>query len=197
MKLNKTIKTLKELGAKVVKQGKSNLANSKPYSKKTKKNTLYNDFSYNVSNTDESISLEWNFGGAEDYWEFVDQGVRGSGKSKGGTTKSGKKAKRGGTGTIRAKNSPFAYTNKMPPRGVIDKWIVGKPLMSARDKKGRFITRKTMAYLIQRSIFQKGLYRTLFFTKPYKQETKKYEPLIEESFAEDLMNDLQNNFNTQ
>jgi len=193
MEFKNTIQSLQKLGGSIIKEGRGILKSKK---KQTKKNSLYNDFDYKIINNTKGVSLEWEFGGAEDYWEFVDQGVRGSGKAKGGTTKSGKQAKRGGTGLARARKSPFKYTNKMPPRGVIDRWIVGKPLRSARDKKGKFIPRKTMAYLIQRSIFQKGLYRTLFFTKPYEKESKKYDPLIVESLADDLMNDIKTNLNT-
>ncbi len=197
MKLTNTLNTLKELGERVTNQGKRNLVNSKPYPKTTKANTLYNDFNYQISSTDNSASVKWVFGGAEDYWEYVDEGVEGAGfdklknKSKrSSTTKSGEKSKRGATGTIRGKGSPFKFTNKMPPRNVIDKWIVRKPLKQARDKSGRFIERKAMAFLIQRSIFQKGLYRTLFFSKPYKEQTKKFNPLITEAFANDIMDEL-------
>ena len=189
--MSKLIQVLQDLGKTVVSKAQRNLVTAKPYSKKTSSNTLYDGMQYNVKGGTKGVELEWNFGGAEDYWEFVDQGVRGSGKSVGGTTKSGKQAKSGGKGTIRALQSPFKFTNKMPPRRFIDKWIVSKPLKSARNSKGQFITRKSMAFLIQRSIFRKGLYRTLFFTKPYEEEVKKFMPKIMEAYADDLEVQLQ------
>lgn len=194
--MSKLIQVLQDLGKTVVTQSKRNLATAKPYSKKTSRNTLYDGIEYNVKGGSNTTELEWSFGGAEDYWEFVDQGVRGSGKSSGGTTKSGKQAKSGGKGTIRALQSPFKFTNKMPPRKVIDKWIVSKPLKSARNSKGQFIPRKSMAFLIQRSIFRKGLYRTLFFTNPYEKEVKAFMPKIVEAYADDLLNELDKNLNT-
>ena len=189
--MSKLIQVLQDLGKTVVSKAQRNLVTAKPYSKKTSSNTLYDGMQYTVKGGTKGVELEWSFGGAEDYWEFVDQGVRGSGKSVGGTTKSGKQAKSGGKGTIRALQSPFKFTNKMPPRRFIDKWIVSKPLKSARNSKGQFITRKSMAFLIQRSIFRKGLYRTLFFTKPYEEEVKKFMPKIMEAYADDLELQLQ------
>ena len=93
---------------------------------------------------------------------------------------------------MRGVGSPFRYTNKMPPRGAIDRWIVRKPLTSARDKQGRFIKRKTMAFFIQRSIFQRGLERTQFFTKPYNEQIKKNADKINQAFADDLLNNFKN-----
>ena len=78
----------------------------------------------------------------------------------------------------------------MPPRGVIDRWIVSKPLKAARDKKGRFVTRKSLAYLIQRAIYQRGLERTQFFTRPFTTQLKKQEKKILEAFANDLETEL-------
>lgn len=194
--MSKLIQVLQDLGKTVVDKSRRNLVTAKPYSKKTSRNTLYDGIQYNVKGGSKTTELEWSFGGAEDYWEFVDQGVRGSGKSVGGTTKSGKQAKRGGTGTLRALKSPFSFKDKMPPRRFIDKWIVSKPLKAARNSKGQFITRKSLAFLIQRSIFRKGLYRTLFFTKPYEQEVKKFTPKIVEAYADDLLNEIEKNLNT-
>jgi len=195
--MSKLIQVLQDLGKTVVDKSRRNLVTAKPYSKKTSRNTLYDGIQYNVKGGQDGVELEWSFGGAEDYWQFVDQGVRGSGKSVGGTTKSGKQAKRGGTGTLRAKNSPFAFTNKMPPRRFIDKWIVSKPLKQARNSKGQFITRKSMAYLIQRSIFRKGLYRTLFFTKPYEQDVNAFMPKIVDAYAGDLLDSLEKLLNPE
>ena len=79
----------------------------------------------------------------------------------------------------------------MPPRRFIDKWIVSKPLKAARDKSGRFIARKSLAFLIQRSIFQRGLERTQFFSKPFTQQLKKQTDAIVKAFGEDLEKQLE------
>lgn len=196
MKFPKTTELLNTIGQQVISTARKNLKSAKPYPKTTSRNTLYKDMNYNVSADPASgFFIEFTFGNADDYWKFVDEGVRGSGKAKGGTTKKGKKAKRGGTGTLRAKGSPFRFKNKMPPRKVIDKWVVRKPLKSARDKDGRFIPRKSMVYLIQRSIFQKGLYRTRFFSKPYDQAINDQQPMILDAYLEDMMDNLEQDLN--
>ena len=74
----------------------------------------------------------------------------------------------------------------MPPRRFIDKWIVSKPLKAGRDERGRFVSRKSLAFLIQRSIFQRGLERTQFFSKPFTQQLDKQTETITNAFADDL-----------
>lgn len=76
---------------------------------------------------------------------------------------------RGVSGTERKYNTPFAYTTKMPPSRVFDKWAIKKGLDGVRDKEGKFIKRKSMSFLIARSIFKKGIKPSLFFTKPFEK----------------------------
>ena len=170
MEFKNTIQSLQKFGTNVVKEGRGILKRKK---KTTSGNTLYNDFDYLVTTSKDSITLEFEFGGAEDYWQFVDEGVRGAGGFK-------------GSGRARGQGSPFKYSAKMPPRRFIDKWIVSKPLKEARDKAGRFIPRKSMAFLIQRSIFQRGLERTQFFSRPFTQQLDKQTETITKAFADDL-----------
>lgn len=170
MQFTNTIQAMQKLGADVVKEGRAILKKKK---KTTSQNTLYNDFDYLVTAQKESVILEFEFGDADDYWVFVDEGVKGAGGFK-------------GSGKMRGQGSPFKYSNKMPPRGAIDRWIVGKPLKSAR-KNGKFIPRKSLAFLIQRSIFQRGLQRTQFFSKPFTEELEKQTNNITEALTSDIM----------
>ena len=174
MELKNTIQAMQKLGGNVVKEGRGILKKKK---KTTSPNTLFNDFDYLVTAKKDSVTLEFEFGGAEDYWQFVDEGVRGAGGYK-------------GKGKMRGQGSPFKFSNKMPPRGVIDRWIVSKPLKAAR-KDGKFIKRKSLAFLIQRAIYQRGLTRTQFFSKPFTTELKKQTDAIVEAFGEDLEKQLQ------
>ena len=174
MEFTNTIQAMQKLGGDVVKEGKSILKRKK---KTTSRNTLYNDYDYLVTASDSSVTLEFEFGGAEDYWAFVDEGVRGAGGFK-------------GSGKMRGQGSPFKYSSKMPPRRFIDRWIVSKPLKEARDKSGRFIKRKSLAFLIQRAIYQRGLERTQFFSKPFTQQLNKQAEKITESFADDLLSQI-------
>jgi len=174
MEFRNTIQAMQKLGSKVVKEGRSILKKKK---KTTSQNTLYNDYDYLVTASKNSVTLEFEFGGAEDYWAFVDEGVRGAGGYK-------------GKGKMRGQGSPFKFSNKMPPRGVIDRWIVSKPLKAAR-KDGKFIKRKSLAFLIQRAIYQRGLTRTQFFSKPFTQQLKKQTDAIVKAFGEDLEKQLE------
>ena len=174
MEFKNTIQAMQKLGGKVVKEGRGILKKKK---KTTSPNTLFNDFDYLVTAKKDSVTLEFEFGGAEYYWQFVDECVRGACGYK-------------GKGKMRGEGSPFKFSNKMPPRGVIDRWIVSKPLKAAR-KDGKFIKRKSLAFLIQRAIYQRGLTRTQFFSKPFTTELKKQTDAIVEAFGEDLEKQLE------
>ncbi len=169
MEFKNTIQALQKLGNNVVKEGKGILKKKK---KTTSGNTLFNDFDYLVTKQQDSVTLEFEFGGAEDYWQFVDEGVRGAGGFK-------------GSGRARGQGSPFKFSSKMPPRQPLMQWIKNKPL-KGRDKKGRFIKRESFAFLIQRSIFQRGLERTQFFSKPFTEQLNKQTNNITEAFADDV-----------
>ena len=160
---------MQKLGGDVVSEGRSILKKKK---KQTRQNTLYNDYDYLVTASKDSVTLEFEFGGAEDYWAFVDEGVRGAGGYK-------------GSGKMRGQGSPFKFSTKMPPRQPLIDWIRNKPI-KGRDKKGRFITNKSLGFLIQRAIYQRGLTRTQFFSKPFTDELKKQIDKITEAFGDDL-----------
>jgi hypothetical protein len=78
---------------------------------------------------------------------------------------------KGVSGTKVKYNTPFSYTNKMPPPKAFDKWIVKKGI-APRKKDGKFTTRKGLQFAIARSIFEKGIKPSLFFTKPFEAAFK-------------------------
>ena len=138
MEFKNTIQSLQKLGNDVVKEGRNILKQKK----KNATGTLSRDFDYLVTNQKDSVTLEFEFGRAEDYWQFVDEGVRGAG----GYEANARPKKRG-------QGSPFKYSSKMPPRQPLIKWIKSKSL-KVRYAKAKFITNNSLAFLIQRSIFQ-------------------------------------------
>ena len=103
----------------------------------------------------------------EDYGFYQDRGVKGK---KGGKSLDG-----------------YKYTNKMPPPKAFDKWTVRKGI-APRDKEGRFIKRKSLNFLIARSIFNKGIKPTLFFTKPFEKYYKRLPKELTEKYALDMVN---------
>jgi hypothetical protein len=87
----------------------------------------------------------------EDYGTFQDKGV--NGKRSVYTT-------------------AYKFGTKMPPPKALDKWIVRKGL-APKDKQGRFISRKSLQFLIARSIYFNGIKPSLFFTKPFEAAFKR------------------------
>jgi len=136
-------KTLDRFKNHVISVAKRNLTNSKKNSSKK----LYNSIKGDVKAMPNSISIQFTM---EDYGIFQDAGV------------SGKKKKY---------NTPYSYKSKMPPAKAFDKWIVRKGL-APRDKSGKFITRKSLGFLIARSVFRNGIKPSLFFTKPFEAAYK-------------------------
>mgnify|MGYP003123303061 FL=1 len=111
-------------------------------------------------------SIQVSFEMAE-YGFYQDRGVKGK---KGGKSLDG-----------------YQYTNKMPPPKAFDKWTVRKGI-APRDKEGRFIKRKSLNFLIARSIFNKGIKPTLFFTKPFEKYYKRLPKELTEKYALDMVN---------
>jgi hypothetical protein len=101
----------------------------------------------------------------EDYATFVDKGV---------------------SGTETKYDTPYSYTDKMPPPSSLDKWTVRKGI-APRDDKGRFMPRKTLQFLIARSIFKNGIKPSLFYTKPYHKYLKSISKRLEKQYRVDVM----------
>tara|TARA_R110002073_G_scaffold116064_3_gene254312 strand:+ start:3675 stop:4184 length:510 start_codon:yes stop_codon:yes gene_type:complete len=130
---------------------------------------LVADMKKNAGNSDLSKSIRAEYEDSQafvlmnDYGEFVDKGVTGKNasdfKGKRKTVHKSKANFRFGTG--RYKGSGKEWEKK------IDKWMY-KNGIQGRDKKGRFIKRKTTNFLIRRSIFQHGIKGTLFASKAFK-----------------------------
>ncbi|QDP50504.1 MAG: hypothetical protein Unbinned92contig1002_1 [Prokaryotic dsDNA virus sp.] len=83
---------------------------------------------------------------------------------------------KGVSGTKRRVNSPYSFKSKggkqglkgMPPPSKFDQWTVRRGI-APRDKKGRFLPRKSVDFAIARSVFERGIKPSLFFTKPFNK----------------------------
>lgn len=120
------------------------------------------DYDLKASKSGDSFSLSLFMQG---YGEFIDKGV---------------------SGIKKKYNTPYSYKSKMPPRGALDKWAVRKGIRGIRDEKGRFISRKSLIYLIQRSIYQKGIKPSYFFSKAFRLEYKRLPNDIRKAFQLDV-----------
>jgi len=154
---------LNKFGKYVVQQARSNLSKKK----KNVTGELYNSISYdlNVSETGASFSLVFKMA---DYADFQDKGVRGKSSSK------------------KAPNSPFRFGSGKGKKGglseSIPKWVRDRRFQF-RDKKGKFLSYESTAFLITRSIYQTGIPATQFFSRPFGLAFKQLPPDIVEAFT--------------
>ena len=177
MDFTNTIQAMQSMGFDVVRKGKRILKKKK---KRTKSAGLEKGFNYNVNKSKTGVELEFVFGKAKKYWQFVDEGVKGSGGFK-------------GSGRARGKGSPFRFKKNNIKKGVVAKWIKNKPLR-LRGSDGRFLAKtkaniESASFVIGRAIAQRGLERTQFFSKPFKEEVD--ENVIATAFSKDLENELE------
>ena len=138
---------LNSFGKQVVNRAKGNLQKAKGGG-----TALEGSIKFEVVTDADGFSVKFYM---SDYGSFVDKGVSGNKQTQKYKDYLGKII-----------NSPYKYTTKQPPSGVIDKWVVRKGLKGSRDKEGRFIKRKSMVFLIARSIKMKGIKSIAFFQKP-------------------------------
>ena len=112
-----------------------------------------------------------------DYGTYLDEGVSGTKVSHSFTDAKGKTRK-----------SSYSYTNKQPPSSIIEKWIKKKGIKGRSSKTGRFITNKSLSFLIARSIKLKGLKSLSFFQKPLGVEYIKLKKQILDVLKLDIQN---------
>lgn len=165
----------------VISESKQNLQ------KENKVGELSNSLRYKINDT--SDGFEVLFLGT-DYGSFVDQGVQGANPNK--LPRNSK-----WFGVNKAPTSKFRFGSgtgqKGGLRGAIDKWVVSKPIMSARNKKGQFIPRKSLTFLISRSIYLSGIKTTNFFTNPFNKMKTNLIKELNFAFAKDIQQTIFNN----
>ena len=129
-------------------------------------------------------TIEMEFFAAE-YANFVDLGVQGANPSK-LPPKARKRGKQ------QAPRSPYKfgsgnYKGKGTLRGAIDQWVLRKKnIQGVRDAQGRFVSRKSLVFLISRSIYLSGIKPSLFFTTPFRIAYKQLPKDIKEQFVIDI-----------
>lgn len=153
---------LEDFAKYVVQQSRSNLTKKD----KNVSKQLYNSINYDTKVSKNSFELTINMA---DHGKFIDKGVKGSKEQS------------------KAPTSPYKYTNKMPPAKVFDKWSVKRGL-AKRDKKGRFLSRKAMNFVIARSVFLSGIETTNFLTTPFERAFKRLPDDVVEAYGLELEN---------
>ena len=155
-------KALSKFGRDVVKESKQNLRKNNDTS------NLAGSLGFDSKVHANSFSFSFYMA---DYGAFVDEGVQGK------------------MTTSRAPNSPFRFGSGTGKKGglteAIGKWVKRKGI-KGRGKDGKFITHKSLTFLISRSIYQHGKKPTLFFTKPFQKHFDKLPDELLEKFGLDL-----------
>lgn len=131
---------LEEFGKIVVARSRYNLTRGKHKSS----GDLYRNINYEVTKDPTGYSVVFEM---PVYGDFLDQGV---------------------SGTEKKYDTPYKYTNKKPPYKSIFSWVKKKKIRF-RDAEGKFQAGnyKSIAAIMQNSIYKKGIKPTLFFTKPF------------------------------
>ena len=104
----------------------------------------------------------------EDYGHYQDKGVNGLKKTQ---------------------NSKYSFKKGVPSREMLqslDKWIIRKGI-APRNKKGEFINRTGLKFAIAKSIFNKGIKPSLFFTKPFEKAFSKLPSELIEKYGLDAI----------
>ena len=163
MQLTKTQTALEAFKKFVIQQARTRLTKGR----KNINKKLYNSIKGNVKEMPNSISVEFEM---EEYGLFQDKGV---------------------SGTQKKYDTPYSYTNKMPPISPLANWAK-KRNIRLRDEQGKFIkgNYNTIGFLIARSIFKKGIKPSLFFTKPFEQAFKKLPDELKDKYGLDIQDFL-------
>ena len=159
-------KQFTKFGSNVIKGGRKILNERK----KRNKGTLFNGFHYVLNVKRTSMQIGFRFRGAEKYWDFVDEGVRGFGglkKGRAGST-------RGATGLTRGQGSPYKFNYANPGGALVQALKRGYGLSTSR------------AFAAGYNIKRRGLERTQFYSRPVKQELKKLPDELLKGFAQDI-----------
>jgi hypothetical protein len=169
MQLKDTQDALNAFGKYVVQQSRSKLTQSNKNASKR----LYESLGYDLKVMPNSFSMAFLI---NNYGIYQDKGV---------------------SGTEVKYNTPYKYTNKMPPPSAFSQWVVRKGLKGTRDASGRFVSRKGLQFAIAKSIFKKGIKPSLFFTKPFEAAFKNLPNDIVEAYGLDVENFLKTTINNK
>jgi len=160
-----TRKALEAFKDYVISQSRANLTRKN----KNVSKQLYNSLKGVVDVFPNSFSLKFEM---EDYGKFQDQGVKGA------------------TSTYpESTNSPFKFGTGTGKEGGlsggIKQWVKARRFQF-RDAKGRFTSYESTAYVISRSVWNKGIKASLFFTKPFEKGFKRLPEELLEAYGLDV-----------
>jgi hypothetical protein len=160
--------SLEKFAKGVVQQARSNLTRNK----KNVTGNLYNSLQYEIEVGPNSLALRWKMDELAPYWKFQDYGVQGK------------------SSNAKAPNSSFRFGKSYGSMQgglsrAIEEWVAARRFQF-RDKKGKFLSYDATAFLVSRSIYNKGIKTTSFFTRPFQLKFEQLPKEIATAFALDL-----------
>ena len=167
MKTENIERYLNSFGKQVVNRAKGNIQKAKGGG-----TALEQSISFKVITDPDGFKVQFYMA---DYGTFVDKGVSGN-----------KKQQKFKDYKNKVITSPYKYTTKQPPSGVLDKWVVRKGI-APRDEGGRFIKRKSLVFLIARKIKRDGIKGISFFQKPLALGLKQFGKDLLSNVKEDII----------
>ena len=173
MKTDNIERYLESFGKQVVNRSKGNLQ------KAGKGGKLEDSIKFEVITTPDGFTVQFYM---SSYGQFVDKGVSGTQTKRTFKDYKGKVIK-----------TPYSYKNSkghsQPPSRALDKWVVRKGI-APRDASGKFMSRKSITFLIARSIGRKGIQGISFFQKPLGLGLKQFGKDLLGNVKEDIINSL-------
>ncbi len=171
MKTDNIEKYLNSFGKQVVNRAKGGLQKAKGGG-----TNLENSISFKVVTDADGFSVQFYM---DSYGTFVDKGVSG--------TKTKRTFKDYKNKTV---SSPYKYTNKQPPPGILAKWIKKKGIKGRDKKTGRFISNMSLAFIMGRAIKRDGIQGISFFQKPLGLGLKQFGKDLLGNLKEDIIEGL-------
>jgi len=156
---------LNEFRDYVISQSRSNLTRQR----KNVDRKLYNSLKGSARQLPNSVEI---FFSMEEYGEYQDKGIK------------GKKSQ------AKAPNSPFKFGSGTGRKGGltegINQWVKKRRIQFKNRDNGQFMSYDSTAWLITRSIYNKGIKPSLFFTKPFEKAFKNLPTDLVQKYALDV-----------
>jgi hypothetical protein len=154
---------LDRFGKYIVQQARANLTRKN----KNVSKDLYNSISWEADASQTGASFSASLSMLE-YGEYQDKGVRGKEAS-----------------PINTAKSPFRFGSGTGRKGglteAINKWVKARRIQF-RDKKGKFMSYDSTAFLVARSIYRKGIPASFFYSRPFGLAFQKLPAELVEAF---------------
>jgi hypothetical protein len=166
METKKLQSTLDSFRKYVIQQSRSNLSRTDKNVSKQLYNSINGKFKVSKNSIEGYFEME-------KYGEFQDKGVKGFRSSS------------------KAPNSPFQFGKSFGSgnggltKG-IENWVTRRRLQFKDRQTGKFLTYKSTAFIITRSIYAKGIKPSEFFSKPFEAGFKKLPDDLIESYGLDV-----------